>query len=428
MILKNYRSNIFERLTSKIMKLRTSKASFLADHNTCTLTSEALSKGSDLVASDKFFTRLDGADHQMSISPILSFDQTLDLLSEKWKEVPGGEDQSSRIFSNSLLDLSDSEFIDYWDCEFEKAKEFRLWYFSLYRDFLQGKKVLEIGSGLGFDAVYYSQLGAKWVCSDIAPSNILSIQRIAKLKGAAIETVVIQSLSSLESLDDDFDVIWCNGSLHHAPFEIARQECCAVLSRMKSGGRWIEMAYPRQRWVREGALEFSKWGKSTDGERTPWVEWYDAEKIKRRLYPHKFETILEYPHYSNSFVWIDLLHIGKANPLFQTEMPICPIENVDTPPGLWDSSSSIPINTRIISKSVTVEIILFVTQGSVGLALSKNGNFISREAIVDSSDLGVQVYISTDNFELGVELSVRNTYGSGPSRFRIESINIRTKL
>ena len=45
-----------------------------------------------------------------------------------------------------------------------------------------------------------------------------------------------------------------------------------ILPHLKPGGHWIELCYPQQRWIREGRLPFTEWGKVTDGERTPWVE------------------------------------------------------------------------------------------------------------------------------------------------------------
>ncbi len=31
------------------------------------------------------------------------------------------------------------------------------------------------------------------------------------------------------------------------------------------GGRWIELAYPKSRWVRDGKMPFDRLGKKTDG-------------------------------------------------------------------------------------------------------------------------------------------------------------------
>ena len=96
-------------------------------------------------------------------------------------------------------------------------------------------------------------------------------------------------LSIRYRLSRDFDAVWCIGSIHHVPFEEAREESAAITAHLKPGGRWIELAYPHERWVREGSPPFDRWGQITDGERTPWAEWYDLEKLKLRLHPWRIE-------------------------------------------------------------------------------------------------------------------------------------------
>ena len=58
---------------------------------------------------------------------------------------------------------------------------------------------------------------------------------------------------------------WCQGSHIRLPFEFAKRECAAILRHLKQGGRWIELAYSRQRWVRDGPC-LKIWGNTTDGE------------------------------------------------------------------------------------------------------------------------------------------------------------------
>jgi hypothetical protein len=100
--------------------------------------------------------------------------------------------------------------------------------------------------------------------------------------------------NGFESLAGNFDAIWAIGSLHHAPFELARIQSLALLRRLRAGGRWIELTYPYERWLREGAEPFTEFGKRTDGERTPWAEWYDLQKVKQRLFPARTATILDF--------------------------------------------------------------------------------------------------------------------------------------
>jgi hypothetical protein len=66
--------------------------------------------------------------------------------------------------------------------------------------------------------------------------------------------------------------------------------------------------------VRDGcgrARSFDEWGRLTDGERTPWVEWHDIEKVRRRLFPAPLRTLLDFDLCSNNYRWFDLQYVGK---------------------------------------------------------------------------------------------------------------------
>ena len=101
----------------------------------------------------------------------------------------------------------------------------------------------------------------------------------------------------------------CQGSLINAPFEVIRQECQELLRHLPVGGRWIELAYPKARWVREGSLPFEQWGDKTDGG-APWMEWYDQAKLQAALAPARFETVLYLDFHNNDFNWFDLLRVA----------------------------------------------------------------------------------------------------------------------
>jgi len=174
----------------------------------------------------------------------LSFDRVLPKLAEKWREVPGGSDQGERQFSDDLLRMSPEALLADWDRHNAAAGDLRGWWWRLYEGQFRSKKVLDIGSGRGFDAMHFAAAGAQWTCCDIAPTNLGIIERVAAAKGVAVSTLPIVSLASFEALPRDFDFVWCNGSLLHIPFNEAREECAAILSRLKLGGRWIELTYP----------------------------------------------------------------------------------------------------------------------------------------------------------------------------------------
>ena len=234
-------------------------------------------------------------------------------LRAKWSTVPAG--LSGRRSSRDLATISDDELRTLWSDVHREATTgegfgVRGWYQTLYRDILRGKSVLEIGSGMGIDGIEFGRHGANMTFVDIVESNLDVLGRLCRLFGIHAQFVYLKDLTSLETLRDDFDVVWCQGSLINVPFDFAAYECAAILKHLKPGGRWIELAYPRERWERDGSPPFSIWGTMTDGEGTPWVEWYDLARVLKRLAPAQFVPVLAQNFYHDDFNWFDLMRVA----------------------------------------------------------------------------------------------------------------------
>ncbi len=233
-----------------------------------------------------------------------------DLLRTKWSTVPAGLD--NRRSSTDLLALPDSELKDLWlgvhrEATTGEGFAVRGWYQTLYRDVLKGKSVLDVGSGMGIDGVEFARRGARVTFVDIVESNLQVLKRLCQIFGAPdVRFVHLQNLASLNGLPE-FDVIWCQGSMINAPFDFSARESAAIMRHLKPGGRWIELAYPRERWERDGRPAFSVWGTMTDGEGTPWMEWYDLDRLLKRLAPATFAPILALNFHNDDFNWFDLV-------------------------------------------------------------------------------------------------------------------------
>jgi hypothetical protein len=235
----------------------------------------------------------------------------LEAYREKWREAPRGSDTDGRIFSTELLSLPDEAFLATWQEMAARRYAGELgWLGTLYFDTFRGHKVVELGSGLGFDGIRFVEHGASWTFCDIVPDNLAVIRRVAALKGLS-DRVGFHAIGddlSFAALPSDYDAIWVFGSIHHVPFEVARREALDLLGHLKPGGRWMELVYPRERWLREGAPPFELWGKVTDGERTPWAEWHDIEKVRRRLFPAPLRTILDFEFCAHNYRWFDMVY------------------------------------------------------------------------------------------------------------------------
>lgn len=231
-------------------------------------------------------------------------------LREKWDEVPSGKDKRSK--TKKLLELSNEKLLEFWfrsrlDATIETAFEVRGWYHILYKDILRGKKVMDVGSGLGIDGITFAQHGARMTFVDIVESNLTLLNRICRILNLTnVDFCYLKDISSLSTLPNDYDVIWCQGSLINAPFDFIRTEVHELLKHLPVGGRWIELAYPKARWEREGKMPFEQWGQKTDGG-SPWVEWYDLNKLMSRFSPVGFDVIIHFNFHNNDFNWFDLI-------------------------------------------------------------------------------------------------------------------------
>src|SRR6266851_10252751 len=179
-----------------------------------------------------------------------------ETLRKRWNAVP--TTRTGIQSTTNLLSLSDDALLAEW----EKARgdittgpEFahRGWYHALYADGMRGKKVMDVGSGFGVDSITFAQHGARLTFVDLVETNLKVLQRLCKIMNLKdVQFVHLQDLESLKPLDTDYDVIMAMGSMHHAPMDILKPEYQELLRHLKVGGRWLQLAYPKARWVRDG--------------------------------------------------------------------------------------------------------------------------------------------------------------------------------
>lgn len=135
-------------------------------------------------------------------------------------------------------------------------------------DQFRGKRCLDAGCGGGRASVLMAQLGAAEVVSyDFTPRNIETTTRHAKLFG--YENVIKPRLGSLVDVpfeDQSFDVVWCNGVLHHT-IDPTRtlEEVTRVLKvggslwlyLYGSGGLYWHMVFFLREWLRAVPVELA---------------------------------------------------------------------------------------------------------------------------------------------------------------------------
>jgi ubiquinone/menaquinone biosynthesis C-methylase UbiE len=150
------------------------------------------------------------------------------------------DDAAYRIGSQEFFDRLDREFYS-WNKPLHGARPFdRLFPYEQYHD---GRKVLEIGCGLGTLAMNWARNGAEVTAVDLNPTSIEQTRRrfaLMKLSGR-IEPMDARHLAFP---DASFDYAYSWGVLHHSPqLEQSLREMMRVL---KSGGGFGIMLYNRR--------------------------------------------------------------------------------------------------------------------------------------------------------------------------------------
>lgn len=238
------------------------------------------------------------------------WEKPFEMLRTKWGNIPTSV-STGEISSVQLSRSSDQELLSFWETKQKQnldheGFEVRGWYHAIYDALVKGKRIIDLGCGLGLDCVRFAELGAHVVFCDIDQNNLSIVRRICRLKGIEERTefIYLKDFESFSELRGKFDILFACGSMHHAPFSVIQKEVAAIVPHLNSDARWLQLAYPKSRWQKEGCLPFDQWGEKTNAG-TPWTEWYDTEKLNLLLGPHGFRQVYSTEFFHNQFVWFD---------------------------------------------------------------------------------------------------------------------------
>lgn len=81
---------------------------------------------------------------------------------------------------------------------------------------LKGKKILDVGAGLGESSVYFALKGAEVYFNDISPKMGEFAEKLAQKHGVKLN-YLIAPIEHLELHKDFFDIIYCANLMHHVP-------------------------------------------------------------------------------------------------------------------------------------------------------------------------------------------------------------------
>jgi len=177
-------------------------------------------------------------------------DEQLKRKSEEWWSNHSQDylENSSEYYMGAKLHLSDKDFIDYLDdidryfkrdAYFAQERHASL-FKSLLPAGMNGKKVLEVGCGLGSHSEQISKSGASLTAIDLSNTSVEATKRrfnIKSLNGKILKA----DAENLPFEDNAFDIVWSWGVIHHTP---NTEKCAEEIERvLKPNGELRIMLY-----------------------------------------------------------------------------------------------------------------------------------------------------------------------------------------
>lgn len=142
---------------------------------------------------------------------------------------------------------------------------------------LQGKHLLEIGCGMGYDSLEFLKRGVRVTATDLTPNAVRLTKRHFEVENVHAESVHTENALSLSFRDGTFDAVWSNGVLHATGD--TRRAIAEARRVLKPGGRAIiSHFYRKPSWM----YTLYRWGREPiehGTEDPPVNEFYRDEQI-----------------------------------------------------------------------------------------------------------------------------------------------------
>ncbi len=101
---------------------------------------------------------------------------------------------------------------------------------------LRGKKLLDIGAGLGESSVYFALQGADVTAVDISPAMVEMALRLAKERGVEI-TGIVSAGEDLRLPKEHYDIVYIANAIHHVHDRASL--FAQIRASLKPGGRFF---------------------------------------------------------------------------------------------------------------------------------------------------------------------------------------------
>lgn len=101
---------------------------------------------------------------------------------------------------------------------------------------LKGKKILDVGAGLGESSVYFAMQGAEVYYNDISPQMGEFANKLAERYGVKLH-LLICPIEDLQLKEEFFDIVYCANVIHHIPVEDQDLWIQTMTISLKKGGK-----------------------------------------------------------------------------------------------------------------------------------------------------------------------------------------------
>jgi len=207
-----------------------------------------------------------------------------------WRYAPSGLGKHD---TRQLALMPDAELLKIWNHAF--VARFRAYpeediFAQVVAQNTGSRRVLSIGSGLGFHEILYASHGAELTCADIVESNLAVINRIAVLKEVADHVTSLYCADSSEAVyGGPYDVVFIYGSLMVMPESLQRKLMAQAKASLAPRGEIILMLYTWQfarstcGWNSPDQFDPLVFARVSDpsvgDEHCPWSDWHDDRKL-----------------------------------------------------------------------------------------------------------------------------------------------------
>jgi SAM-dependent methyltransferase len=246
----------------------------------------------------------------MTVSLEPRFD--LDRARQYWRHAPAG---AGKLDTRRLADSS-------WDIDvWHRAWRSRLLNYPEEEQFLRSfaarvkhRRIVSVGSGLGFHEIFYASAGADVTCCDIVPSSLEVIARAAAVHAIPIGTFCRPDLTA-QPLPGSADIAFVYGCLMHMPIDAQRALLARATEALRPGGSVVLMVYAWEfarrscGWSDRSQFDPLVFARASDptvgNEPCPWSDWHDDAKLLDLAGPGA-RIVRRQPWNDGQFLWYEL--------------------------------------------------------------------------------------------------------------------------